>query len=97
MEYRQEVIPQSSYHAQLETRGDDETKNGMEHEALRDDALNSVHFWSDFSRVFFHPRGLLRIPDRPHWETEASWSGGTERFNEFESVKFYVDGCYSDC
>ena len=53
----------------------------------KEDLSSSVRFWSDFSRVFFHPRGLLRIPDLPEWERETTWMRGAERFTDFDSVR----------
>ena len=93
--------------------GETEEEDGMdeeEAEAVRDGAPsaeddaaaqikeNEVRYWSDYSRVFFHPRSLQRLPDLPEWEiAEGNWSNGLAEFANMEEVcDFRVVLCYSE-
>ena len=51
------------------------------------DLTPSIRFWSDYSRVFYHPRGLHRVPDPAEWEREVGWIQGIERFNSYDAVQ----------
>ncbi|KZT69422.1 tubulin nucleotide-binding domain-like protein [Daedalea quercina L-15889] len=84
VEYRQEPIPPSDYHTLLEHEAADDR-----HTANNDDKLKvgpqaadpDVRFWSDYSRVFLHPRSSQRLPDTPDWEsTEGNWLWSKETF-----------------
>ncbi|KAF8528707.1 hypothetical protein JB92DRAFT_2862224, partial [Gautieria morchelliformis] len=78
-EHLQDPIPQSSYHARLDAGEDEEDEDGLdvemdegEHDSVPD-LTSSIRFWSDYSRMFYHPRGLHRILDPAEWEREAGW------------------------
>ncbi|KIJ36380.1 hypothetical protein M422DRAFT_232636 [Sphaerobolus stellatus SS14] len=92
-EYRQAAIPQSSYHAKLDAGEDDLEDIEME-AVVSDDLTSKVRFWSDFSRVFFQPRGLLRIPDPGEWEREPAWQRGAERYKELDDDAAIMDNVF---
>ncbi|KAF8512947.1 tubulin domain-containing protein [Hysterangium stoloniferum] len=85
-EHRQEPIPQSTYHAGLEASEYMDTNSMTENatETKDNDSSSSVRFWSDFSRVFYHPRGLHRVPDLADWERETGWASGIEKYKKFD-------------
>jgi hypothetical protein len=73
----QEPIPQSEYHARLESN---------EEEA--DDPAQSdpnIRYWSDYSRVFLDQKSIQAVPDSLE-STEAAWSVGQELFRRFDEV-----------
>lgn len=91
VEYRQEPIPPSDYHTLLEH----EAAADDRHTANNDDKLKvapraadpDVRFWSDYSRVFLHPRSSQRLPDTPDWEsTEGNWLWSKETFERHNAV-----------
>lgn len=95
-EHRQEPIPQSSYHAQLDADEGEEEGEEVDVEMAegKDDSVldltPSIRFWSDYSRVFYHPRGLHRVPDPAEWEREVGWIQGVERFNSYDAVRSFL-------
>ncbi|KAM5532691.1 hypothetical protein V8D89_013660 [Ganoderma adspersum] len=84
VEYRQDPIPKSEYHARLET-GELEDNAADEEEPSATD-LTRVRFWSDYSRVFLHPRTPQRLPDLADWEaTDGDWNTSRESFRKHDS------------
>lgn len=88
VEYRQERIPKSSYQERL-----DEEAELMDSEPTADAGRNraknnhNIRYWSDYDRVFYHPRSLHRLPDVPDYEnTEGDWMGGQETFTRYNEV-----------
>ena len=92
MEYRQDPIPKSDYQNRLdegETENEDlpEDHTDPESGASKIGPTN-VRFWSDYSRVFFHPRSLQRLPDLPDWDAvESDWIKSRESFSSYEQVQ----------
>ena len=90
MEYRQKPVPKSHYHALLdeEQAGEFQENNGLNKpEAEHLAAETKIRYWSDFSRVIFHPRSIQRLPDLPEWEiSEGNWLKGLEEFQKIEEV-----------
>lgn len=84
VEHRQDPIPQSACHAHLEG-GEDERDDDVSEEQAHD-ITSSVRFWSDYSRMFYHPRGLHRVPDPAEWEHEVGWRQGAEKFAQYDVV-----------
>lgn len=83
MEYRQDPIPKSAYQARLEEGESDELEDK---DATATDTSN-VRFWSDYSRVYYHPRGFQKLPDLAEWErAEGEWNASKETFEKHEHV-----------
>lgn len=73
------------------------------------DLTPSICYWSDYSRVYYHPRGLHRVPDPVDWEREVGWAKGVERFAAYDAVSslrpceckrsgtLTVDACTGQC
>ncbi|PCH42910.1 tubulin nucleotide-binding domain-like protein [Wolfiporia cocos MD-104 SS10] len=80
-EYRQDRIRKSSYHAHLDDA--DSTPQVDKPESVPSQA--AVRYWSDYSRTFFHPRSLQRLPDLAEWENpEGDWNQGRETFERHD-------------
>jgi len=73
----QDPIPQSEYHARLES--DMEEGDDFAHQ----DA--NVRYWSDYSRVFLDRKSIQPVPD-PLEGSEAEWSVGQELFRRYDEV-----------
>lgn len=82
--FQQEQTSQSSYHEFMEKEEDNEENTKVDQESPRD-FTSSIFYWSDFSRVYYHPRGLCRLPDPPDWERDVGWARGIERYREVVS------------
>ncbi|OJA08111.1 hypothetical protein AZE42_08038 [Rhizopogon vesiculosus] len=73
----QDPIPQSEYHARLESNmeeGDD-----LEHQDPK------IRYWSDYSRVYLDQKSIQAIPDALE-STEAEWSIGQGLFRRYDEV-----------
>ncbi|KAL6308792.1 Misato segment II tubulin-like domain-containing protein [Sparassis latifolia] len=94
-EYRQTRIPPSTYHAQLDAEAADageQAANRRENEAQKHEPQpprvvpSDVRYWSDYSRVFFHPRTIQKLPDRAEWEdAEGDWGASREAFGRYDA------------
>lgn len=85
VEYRQDPIPQSNYHTRLE----DEIQNAGGPAALKS---SEIRYWSDYSRISFHPRSLQKLPDHADWESlEGDWNAGREEFVRYDQVGCQVE------
>lgn len=69
---------------------EDDQENTKLDEGLSRDFTSSISYWSDFSRVYYHPRGLYRLPDPPDWERDVGWARGIERYREAISVSVVI-------
>lgn len=91
VEYRQEPISKSEYHAQLEADGADNVDPDaavQNRERKPPSNVTSVRYWSDYSHVDYHPRSLHRLPDAPDWEDlEGDWTAGATTFDEYNEVR----------
>lgn len=89
VEYRQEAISTSDYHAKLEAEAQktkDEASNSNVNEHANVDE-SRIRYWSDYSRVFFHHRSMHRLPDVPEWEdVEGDWKKSSETFEKYDEV-----------
>ncbi|KUJ21027.1 tubulin nucleotide-binding domain-like protein [Mollisia scopiformis] len=80
---RQEVIQQNAYQQSLE--------EGLEPPPL---TTESVRYWSDFNRVYFHPRSIVQLNE---YELNSSlmpfenWSLGEELFNSLDKEHDLLD------
>lgn len=89
VEYRQEAISTSDYHAKLEAEAQktkrEATSGDVDEHANVDESR--VRYWSDYSRVFFHHRSMHRLPDVPEWEdVEGDWTKSSETFEKYDEV-----------
>ena len=95
VEYKQDTISKSSYHAQLDDVDETAGRNGQmtvggEGSGTEPHADSSkIRYWADYTRVSFHPRSIQRLPDLPDWEVlEGDWVKGKEEFERLEEVRF---------
>ncbi|KAF9555209.1 tubulin nucleotide-binding domain-like protein [Agrocybe pediades] len=52
-----------------------------------------IRYWSDFSRVYYLPRSLQKIPDPPDWETDnLNWAAGQELFERYNEESELMEG-----
>ena len=52
------------------------------------DFASETRYWSDYDRVYYHPRSLQRLPDIPDYENaEGDWQGSLETFTKFNDVR----------
>lgn len=87
VEYRQEPIPDSKFHAELEAQAE-----GASPPAETSVQEEKFRYWSDYSMVYYHPRSLQRLPDPPDWEdSEGEWGSGGEMFERQEEVSSVLD------
>ena len=90
VEYRRDPIVRSDYHAQLDKEVSGRSPAEGEDVHVKED---KVRYWSDYSRLFFHPRSLHRLPDPPDWEdTDGDWVAGTEMFQKYDEVCVLFQG-----
>ncbi|KAF8579601.1 hypothetical protein K439DRAFT_1663176 [Ramaria rubella] len=97
VEHRQDPIPQSSYHARFDAGEEPDEGADVENfgkELPVHDLTHSVRFWSDFSRVFYHPRSLHRVPDPAEWEREIGWAQGVERFKLYDADHMVLEDSF---
>lgn len=96
VEYRQERIPESDYHKALNAEeGEQENPHAEtgEQSHAADTLKGNVRYWSDFSRVDFHPRSLQKLPDLPEWKSSAGdWNLGKEIFKQHDKVQSSQSG-----
>lgn len=83
IEYRQDLIPKSAYQRQMEVE-----ENGLDADQPDTNLSDGdIRYWSDFSRVYYLPRSLQKLPDPPEWEdTALNWNEGNELFKRFDEV-----------
>lgn len=80
---KQEPIPQSAYQQSLDA--------GLEPPEL---TTSTVRYWSDFNRVFFHPRSIIQLND---YELNSSlvpfekWATGQDLFSTLDKEHDLVD------
>ena len=85
VEYRQDPIPKSEYQTRLD-------KSELEDDADEDHAFvaesHQIRFWSDYSRVYLHPRTTHRLPDLADWEAaDGDWLKSREAFQQYNAVR----------
>ncbi|GJJ09324.1 hypothetical protein Clacol_003546 [Clathrus columnatus] len=90
---RQDPIPRSSYHDFLDTEEDIQKDTEINEQPPRD-FTSSISYWSDFSRVYYHPRGLYRLPDPADWERDVGWSKGIDKYRELEPDHGLLDDVF---
>ncbi|RDB18272.1 Protein dml-1 [Hypsizygus marmoreus] len=90
MEYRQDLIPKSTYHVSLD-ESDDEGLVGVDDDT--EESHEDVRYWSDFNRVYYIPRSVQKIPDPADWESpEGDWRMGQALFSRYDEDHALMDG-----
>lgn len=87
MEYRQDPIPPSQFHVDLdaETDGDD-VPSVAESTSVH---KQQFRYWSDYGMAYYHPRSMQRLPDLPEWEdSDGDWGNGRDMFERHNEVCF---------
>uniref|UniRef100_A0A8H7XJ48 Tubulin nucleotide-binding domain-like protein n=1 Tax=Psilocybe cubensis TaxID=181762 RepID=A0A8H7XJ48_PSICU len=86
VEYKQDRISKSAFQSSLE---EDEDKNQSSDLVL----IQDFRYWSDYSRVYYLPRTLQKIPDPPEWETtNVDLNHGLEVFTRLNEETELMDG-----
>ncbi|EEB88883.1 hypothetical protein MPER_13092 [Moniliophthora perniciosa FA553] len=94
MELRQEAIPDHPYQTKLL-----EGESGIGESTF---ITQNVKFWSDFNRVYYHPRSIQMLPDIPDWQdAEGDWIHGHNSFTHFAeetdvmetSMRLFLEEC----
>ncbi|KAF8957165.1 mtDNA inheritance protein Dml1 [Flammula alnicola] len=100
-EYRQEPISKSTYQRHMEKEEESEDPGARESQNPTTSSKNlnqdvgDVRYWSDFSRVYYLPRSLQKLPEPPDWEeTGLDWSQGQELFRRFNEESEVMDGAF---
>ena len=76
----QEHVPQSDYHALLET---EENSNTMDLDQIHE---TKVRYWSDYNRVFFDPKSLQPVPDASE-TVEGDWTTSHDLFRRYDEAR----------
>ncbi|KIM89767.1 hypothetical protein PILCRDRAFT_767219 [Piloderma croceum F 1598] len=91
IEYKQDPIPESKYHNQIQ--------HDYDH---HQDGEPEVRYWSDFNRLYYAPKTVQRLPDIADWENaEGNWQEGRDTFKRFDeettlmenSLRAFVEEC----
>ncbi|ESK86503.1 protein dml1 [Moniliophthora roreri MCA 2997] len=94
VELRQEAIPDHPYQTKLL-----EGESGIGESAS---ITQDVKFWSDFNRVYYHPRSIQMLPDISDWQgAEGDWIHGLNSFTHFAeetdvmetSMRLFLEEC----
>ena len=88
VEYRRARIPKSDYQTALD-QGLDESEEHQDDDKAAPAKTPNIRFWSDYSRVYYHPRTAQKLPDLADWErAEGEWNANRETFSNYEHVSF---------
>jgi len=97
IEYRQEKIAKSRYQILLDESDELETAPRQITTTSAEDqnqGIGEIRYWSDFSRLYYLPKSLQRIPDPADWETtNPNWTEGQEFFARYNEVGFSQNTC----
>jgi hypothetical protein len=91
VEYRQEPVTRSDYQNYMDREFVDESGTSVPVKADTQSAGDfAIRYWSDFSRVYYHPRSLHGLPDLPDYENvEGDWQYGRDEFLRYDQVRNY--------
>lgn len=92
-EFRQPAIEPSSYQARL-AAGEDpppapqsDYQDPSSEKVAEPPRSTDLRYWSDYNRVFYHPRTIQALPDVADWENvDGNWSLGKQTFDRFNAV-----------
>ncbi|EJD05035.1 uncharacterized protein FOMMEDRAFT_166736 [Fomitiporia mediterranea MF3/22] len=52
-----------------------------------------MRYWSDFNRVYYHPRSIQQVSDLPDWQAnKGDWNYGRDIFRRFDLENSLSDG-----
>lgn len=89
-EYRQDKIVKSMYQQRLEKGEDEEEESNDKY--LIDSKTSEIRYWSDYNRVYYHPRSLQQVPDLPDWQaSKGDWNYGKSVFERFNLVRTVIN------
>lgn len=89
VEYRQEQIPKSKYQENLELESEDvdDAQHDVQKDIVESHDSSDIRFWSDYSRVYYHPGSLHKLAEPPDWQdTKGDWNYGQELFRGYDQV-----------
>ncbi|KAI0326804.1 tubulin nucleotide-binding domain-like protein [Cubamyces sp. BRFM 1775] len=101
VEYRRDRIPKSDYQTALD-QGLDESEQHQDDDKPAPARTPNIRFWSDYSRVYYHPRTAQKLSDLADWERlEGEWNASRETFSNYEheheimenEVRLFVEEC----
>lgn len=95
-EFRQPPIEPSSYQARL-AAGEDPTpapqtddQDPSSEKVAEPLRSTDLRYWSDYNRLYYHPRTIQALPDVADWENvDGNWSLGKQTFDRFNAVCAY--------
>lgn len=83
-EFKQNPITKSDYQTRLEEGGTGDDEGSLNSSVKSQE----VRFWSDYNRVYYHPRSLHALSDLPEWEAnKGDWNYGKSAFEKYEAVR----------
>ena len=90
VEYRQDLIPKSTYQSHMEVGStSEETPDGSSPRLIQ--GAGDIRYWSDFDRVYYLPRSLQKLSDPPEWKsTDVGWIQGHEMFTRHNEVDMSI-------
>jgi hypothetical protein len=98
VEYKHDPVDKSRYQEQLEEELLFAAPNEPEPEPTHPDPFvvdeSTVRYWSDYNRVNYHPRSILKLPDLPDWDLGmGDWVAGKEEFDKYNNqANFSLEG-----
>jgi len=88
MEYRQDRILESSHYSQLSPPVGRESVDRVTSDGDGIRPREDIRYWSDFSRIYYHPRTIQTLPDLGDWESiGGDWHIGQEEFFRYNVVR----------
>ncbi|KAI0085539.1 Misato segment II tubulin-like domain-containing protein [Irpex rosettiformis] len=96
VEYRQDPIPPSQFHKDLEEEEQKEGRDDGPHSTEKASTRREkIRYWSDYTMVYYHPRSLQRLPDLPDWDdSEGDWGSGEEMFERHDEDTDFMEGSF---
>ncbi|EPQ55584.1 tubulin nucleotide-binding domain-like protein [Gloeophyllum trabeum ATCC 11539] len=97
VEFRQDPIPRSQYHKELENESMDHVDNDVNSSThvegkRQENGSSDIRFWADYSRVYYHPRSLHKLPEPAEWQdTAGDWNYGQDLFTQYDQDNALID------
>ncbi|KAF8990150.1 mtDNA inheritance protein Dml1 [Cyathus striatus] len=96
VEYRQDPIEKSAYQTEMEDSSADPQQpgNSMNNPLSQlHQSTGEIRYWSDFSRVYYVPRTIQKLPDPPDWDLpNGDWNKGVDSFVQYNESNDVMDG-----
>ncbi|KAF7290286.1 hypothetical protein MIND_01342600 [Mycena indigotica] len=87
IEYEREAILPSNYQVNLDLENSEDVSPAAQ--------LRDIRYWSDFTRPYYVPRTVQKVPDVPEWEKESArgnWAAGHETFVRYDENTGLMEG-----